>query len=694
MTFQKLSVAKIIAIFTPLILTACLDQTMKGIGVSHTSNSSTTPKATPTATPKATPIAAATPTPTPVNGAIFAARTAMLPSMEVGTTFVASYNFSNSSNSSGVTVSSIALSGAGAAQYSVAPQAPCNSLPTTLSIGQSCMIKVTVTANTAGHTDAATLTVNYKGSLSKAYSQTQSLSVSSIAFGTASSISWSYPAKRVGLILNQPSLRIPAIDVNSSSPPAYTFAMVDDTALQAGLSFDSSSGAITGTPTAAATVTHSICAVVNSALTTNCNNLFLQTFAARAVTGTLTVDSGLCTSTHGTGTTANPIQISTANDMDTCVRNYPDRLFKLMNNVDLSSITNFEPLPNLTGGFDGNGYALQNWTWDASLSNLGLSQYVGLFQGIDVGVWVHDLTISNATVTASGINYVGILTGSARGAVITNVAFSNINLTCGAICGALAGFHFNPSIVNNYSDSTDPSDYVDGYYDRIYLSNYTLTTDGGWARSGGIIGTVHSTPTRISRVSITGTNSIPSGNQSGPVLGATLNADWGMNATPGVWIDSVSVTGFTVADGCFVGGIVGWSEAEDSITNSYSTATVNSTSRGAGGISGFLRNNNTTNGPVLIANSYFKGTVTGSGSNLGVLLGETAYRGAYTAGINVVNTRQHAVASLPLFGDGTSFTSNTNVTLSDANFLLPANFSTWGPEWLFSNGSVPSLNPF
>ena len=162
MTFQKLSVAKIIAIFTPLILTACLDQTMKGIGVSHTSNSSTTPKATPTATPKATPIAAATPTPTPVNGAIFAARTAMLPSMEVGTTFVASYNFSNSSNSSGVTVSSIALSGAGAAQYSVAPQAPCNSLPTTLSIGQSCMIKVTVTANTAGHTDAATLTVNPK----------------------------------------------------------------------------------------------------------------------------------------------------------------------------------------------------------------------------------------------------------------------------------------------------------------------------------------------------------------------------------------------------------------------------------------------------------------------------------------------------------------------------------------------------
>ena len=681
-TYQRICTSFATAIAVTLLVTGCT-QSMKGIVEGHLA--STLPL---TSTPTATPI------PTPVDGALFTTRTALPSKMENGTSFTASFLFTNSTNASGVTVNSFQLTGSSQNLFTLSPQAPCNSLPVTLAKGQSCLIKLAVNANTAGQSDTDALTVKYVGSLSKSYLQTINLSLSSIAPGTASAISWNYPAKRVGLILNQPALRIPAFDINSVSPPAYTFALLDDTVLQTGLSFDSASGAITGTPTAAATVTHQICAVVNSALTTNCKNLFLQTYAARAVSGPLTVSPGLCTSTHGTGTTADPIQLTSASQINTCVRNYPDRAFIVKNNIDMSAVSNFEPLPAFSGEFNGNGYALQNWSWNAASSSLGLTGNVGLFQGLDVGVWVHDLTISNATITAPSLSSVGAIAGWTRGSILTNITLSTITISCSGVCGSLVGAHQNPAYANPNSDSTPAGSYVDGYYDRIFASNITINTDGGWARSGGIIGTINSPPTRISRVVITGTNSMTGGNQQGPIVGGNDNTDYGINAPSGVWIDSASVTGFTIPDGCFVGGIAGWLEGDDAITNSLSTASVASNCRAAAGFVGLLRNNNTTNGPVLIANSYFKGTVSGGGPSNGVLLGETNYRPGFNAGINLVNTRQHAVASLPLFGDGTSFTSNSNVTLTDPNFLLPANFSNWGPEWLFSNGSVPSLSSF
>src|SRR5574344_1845214 len=135
--------------------------------------------------------------------------------------------------------------------------------------------------------------------------------------------------------------------------------------------------------------------------------------------------------------------INTAQDLDN-IRNNLSGKYILMADIDLSSISNWDPLGDdttqFTGTFDGNGHVIKNLTIDR------INEYnVGLFEATS-GATISNVGLENVNV--KGQNYVGGLLGQNYDSTVSN-SYATGSVTGTYIVGGLVGQNYGSSTVSN-----------------------------------------------------------------------------------------------------------------------------------------------------------------------------------------------------------------------------------------------------
>ena len=171
----------------------------------------------------------------------------------------------------------------------------------------------------------------------------------------------------------------------------------------------------------------------------------------------------------GSGTEADPYLISTATHLN-IVRNYPDKYFEMTNDIVLktsdysSTSTYWEPISNFSGGFDGNGFAIENLRMSRLFSGEAMSTggyrtygYFGLFGNVSGAV--SNLHLKNVNLLVN----VKKLTTSSGG--------NSTNIYLGAVAGYVTGTVKNCSVsgtIKSNSNTEITSAYVGGIVGNVY----------------------------------------------------------------------------------------------------------------------------------------------------------------------------------------------------------------------------------
>lgn len=229
--------------------------------------------------------------------------------------------------------------------------------------------------------------------------------------------------------------------------------------------------------------------------------------------------------------------IKTAADLDN-IRNNLSGKYILMNDIDLSSYSNWVPIGNgssFTGELNGNGYVIRNMT-----INNTTKQQVGLFATTD-GATISNLGIENSYISsefhASGQTGIGVLAGVAMSSQISNCYTTGsirsiVNGTLdNDLAGGLIGLTVMSNVQNSYSDVDISGTSISGAggligiayaYDTI--SNcYALGNVYGNEGAGGLISAAN--VATISNCYATGhvTYTPSSSSSIGGLIGDTVN---------------------------------------------------------------------------------------------------------------------------------------------------------------------------
>ncbi len=182
------------------------------------------------------------------------------------------------------------------------------------------------------------------------------------------------------------------------------------------------------------------------------------------------------------------IGIYSAEDLDR-VRDNLGGKYILMNDIDLSSFANWDPIGDkgaaFTGVFDGNGHVVKNLTIDRSDEN-----DVGLFGYVE-GSTIKNLGVVDANV--KGNEYVGIIIGSAQ-THLNNLyqCYSTGSVSGATTVGGIAGYGDNIYIDKCYSSAnvtgTVFTGGISGHAGWRLNNCYFSGTVTGRERTGGIVG--------------------------------------------------------------------------------------------------------------------------------------------------------------------------------------------------------------
>ena len=248
---------------------------------------------------------------------------------------------------------------------------------------------------------------------------------------------------------------------------------------------------------------------------------------------------------------------------------YDGKTVILSNDIDLSSISSWEPIGNhvyqFKGTFDGNGHVIKNMTIE------GNDKYVGLFGYVDLEGTIKNVALENVNIT--GKSFVGGLVGVNYGAIFNTSVTGSIKATENSV-GGLVGYHCG----------------------TIHNSHTTIAVKGEENDVGGLVGKNAGT--------------IFHSSASGSVTGTGLWQVGGLVGNNGAKISS-SYSSARVKGGSSVGGLVGYNY--DTIMFSYAEGTVTGTNDEIGGLVG--ANHGT------ISHSYAAGDVTGEDTFIGGLVG-------------------------------------------------------------------------
>ena len=340
----------------------------------------------------------------------------------------------------------------------------------------------------------------------------------------------------------------------------------------------------------------------------------------------------------GTGTMQDPYKIATVNDLQklrTVWRSNTGKYFIVTQDIDLSSIENFTPLPEFKGTLDGNNKKILNLSIDRS--QIRYSNYASLFQQIGRGGVVKNLGFENVAI--KGNRHAAALASYNRGTV------DNCYVTGQVFCSAKYG-HPGGLVSMSWTGS-------------IIKNSYSTARVSGKSYSGGLVASMYKTTVE---------NSYSSGSVVNKYAGGLVGL-----MSSGVIRQSYA-TG-SVSGKSYVGGLVGLvnDNPESIIENCYSSGSVSASWIG-GGLVGDLRDK--------VKNSYSSGSVVSKQSRvdrLGVLAGD------YSSGGTISNS----------FGKSQSGVSNTRGQKTEAELKDPSTFSSWDKNiWKIESGKYPKLKVF
>ncbi|MDO5294025.1 MAG: hypothetical protein Q4F05_14895 [bacterium] len=203
----------------------------------------------------------------------------------------------------------------------------------------------------------------------------------------------------------------------------------------------------------------------------------------------------------GEGTKSNPYLIKTANELQQ-IGNYPGACYKLVNDIDLSSIESFRPIGSFekpfTGSFDGNGYVIKGLTVTRD------NTFAGLF-GMAVNATVKDIYLEDVYIT----------TGQYAGAVVA-YAYQTEIADC-IVNGEIAA----TSVENNYSGL------IVGYMDQGSLKNSCGVGDVKAAYAGVFAGYINTTAVNCYWYTPYGTKAVAQGTSQ--MVNAVKKIDLGLD---------------------------------------------------------------------------------------------------------------------------------------------------------------------
>jgi len=260
---------------------------------------------------------------------------------------------------------------------------------------------------------------------------------------------------------------------------------------------------------------------------------------------------------------------------------------------------------NRVGGLVGEAQAtISNSYAQGTVSGSGVMGYVGGLAGYTAAAINSSHATGNVTYTGNG-DYVGGLAGKADAAITNSYASGDVDST-GANVGGLAGGTSGSNVSHSYASGnvTGSGNYVGGLLGSATNgstigNSYASGDVSGASMVGGLAG--HVVGGNVSHSHASG-NVTGSGVRVGGLLGSAVN---------GSAVGNSYATG-NASGGQYVGGLVGLT-GESSISNSYATGNATSTGDDAGGLVG-------DNGSTGISNSYASGDVSGV-SRVGGLVG-------------------------------------------------------------------------
>ena len=293
--------------------------------------------------------------------------------------------------------------------------------------------------------------------------------------------------------------------------------------------------------------------------------------------------------------------IRTASDLANMTSNGK---YILMNNIDLSSVSNWTPIHSFSGTLNGNGYAITNLT----VNTYGLDTYGGLF---------------------------GELSGTVQNLALLNVNVSGgdetqSSLAVGALAGLVTGYNatIDNVVASGIVSGVDRVGGLVGQSEAFITTSYFKGTVIGTANVGGLVG---DSTQNISysyfegEVRVTGSGS-NIGGLAGKAGGTITNCfafgvvdASGSTNVGGLIGENFSDIVASYYEGSIwgstrVGGLTGWQNVGD-ISDSYCYGNIQGQDY-IGGISGFQRSGG------IVTNSYADVTITSNGFHFGGLTGE------------------------------------------------------------------------
>ena len=329
--------------------------------------------------------------------------------------------------------------------------------------------------------------------------------------------------------------------------------------------------------------------------------------------------------------------IKTADDLNN-IRNNLSGKYILMNDIDLSSYANWDPIGDFasntgfTGTLDGNGYVVKNLT-----INRPTEDGVGLF------------AIIGDVNTMSG--------GEVKNLGLENVDVSGNSGTAG-LAGSSVGNITNCYIIGNVDGSSGITGLAGANAGIISSSYASIKINDNGSRTGGLVGGNMGTVNNSHATgSVTGTSA------TGGLIGEN-------NA--GNVINSYSVATVSSIAG-YAGGLVGYLYT-GTISNSFATGNVTGNIE-AGGLVGDSHG-------CTISNTYATGLVQGT-TDAGGLVGRT--NGNTIIENSIWNTQTTGQNTAYGSDDGTG-TFNNNNGLTTSQMKDPTNWTGWDDTvWDFSS---------
>jgi hypothetical protein len=337
----------------------------------------------------------------------------------------------------------------------------------------------------------------------------------------------------------------------------------------------------------------------------------------------------------GAGTAANPYLICTAAQLNNIGLRSQDwgANFLLLNNINLSAFSGMQfniigshlTAQPFTGVFNGNNLTISNFSYTNSSIFLG----IGLFGYIGGSAVIENLNLANAVVNGGTGIGVGVLIGEDDGlgldsliniSVIDSVVSTATNAggIAGVFRGSMKQVTFSGSVT---SGSAAGGIIAGGGINPAWSGVSSSGTVTGTLNVGGIAGQLAggTLTDSFSTATVSENTSGYTGGLVGQFLGGTISNSY--------YIGSISGTSY-------VGGLVG-NLSGATITSSYSSGTVMGTVQEVGGLVGWSTSNSS------ISTSFSLGSVSGPTlvGGLAGLIDATA------AGFGVYNSYSHASAT-------------------------------------------------